>query len=235
MTLALVDGNRGAGAPAPTGLFAARPRRERRTAALAMGAPLTASFVGLLLLGRAEVAGGGTEAGAHPGLPGGDAAGGALLGALEERLAVCGDTSDMGGPIRILSVAFLDAAGGPLERALSGQPLVIEIRYAAFAPIDDPMIGIGIHEPGGLMLAAPNTSASGVALGRVEGAGSVKLAIDVLPLTPGVYPVSVSAMDRSGGTLYDYHDRRHLLRVEDPHGAEVLGRIRLAARWEVGD
>ena len=95
------------------------------------------------------------------------------------------------------------------------------------------MFGIGIHDPGGLLLAAPNTSASRVAVGTVAGEGVARLAITALPLTPGVYPISVSAMSRSGDQLFDYHDRRYLLRVIDPGGTEVLGRLRLDGRWQI--
>ncbi|MFN7951974.1 MAG: ABC transporter ATP-binding protein [bacterium] len=137
------------------------------------------------------------------------------------------------GPLRITGVRFLDGRGRPIEATESGAPLAIELAFEASEPIETPMFGVGIHEPGGLLLAAPNTSASGAAVGTIRGAGVVRLAIAALPFTPGVYPVSVSAMSRSGERLFDYHDQRYRLRVIDPGGTELLGRVRLAASWSV--
>ncbi|MBK7975790.1 MAG: ABC transporter ATP-binding protein [Deltaproteobacteria bacterium] len=137
------------------------------------------------------------------------------------------------GPLRIHAVRFLDASGAAIEEVVSGAPLTIELAFEAAEPLDSPMFGVGLHEPGGLLLAAPNTSASRAEVGTVRGRGVVLLEVESLPLTAGVYPVSVSAMSRAGDQMFDYHDRRYRLRVVDPGGAEVLGRIRLPTRWTV--
>ncbi len=161
---------------------------------------------------------------------------GAWLGEAEERVLAAvtdGAGAAPSGPLRITGVRFLDCDGRAVDSVASGAPLVIELAFEASEALEAPMFGVGIHEPGGLLLAAPNTSASGATLGTIRGAGVVKLVIAALPFTPGVYPVSVSAMSRSGERLFDYHDQRYRLRVIDPGGTEILGRVRLAASWSI--
>lgn len=167
----------------------------------------------------------------------GDAGELAWLTAAEERLLGDAAAEAAGaagnGPLAIRGVRFLDGRGAAVTEVASGAPLTIELAFEAREELDSPMFGVGLHEPGGLLLAAPNTSASRAEVGRVRGRGVVLLEVESLPLTAGVYPVSVSAMSRAGDRMFDYHDRRYRLRVVDPGGAEVLGRVRLPIRWTV--
>jgi hypothetical protein len=156
-----------------------------------------------------------------------------LIEAEDRIAAVGGADAAHGGALRILDVRVLDAAGAVVESVASGADVTIELRYQAAEPVESPMFGVGIHEPGGLLLAAPNSSASRTAVGSVSGEGIARLTIAALPLTPGVYPLSVSAMSHSGERLFDYHDRRYRLRVVAGGALEILGRVRLDVTWDV--
>jgi len=138
------------------------------------------------------------------------------------------------GGVAVTEVRFLDADGRASTTLHGGRPATIELDYELHAPIDDVVFGIAIHRAdNGVLVHGQNTT--NVPLERpLPRSGTMRLAIEDLPLLKGPYQLTVAAHDSSGTTTYDWHEREHGFQVMD--SGRTLGQSGLAylpGQWSV--
>jgi ABC-type polysaccharide/polyol phosphate transport system ATPase subunit len=112
------------------------------------------------------------------------------------------------------------------------EPLTLRLHYKTTEPIERPAFGIAIYrEDNSVLVTGPNSRASGLAIDRIEGEGTVDYGIDRLPLLPGRYLLSASIYDHDLITPYDHRDRFMTLVVVEGGTLERFGVIEMAAQW----
>lgn len=135
------------------------------------------------------------------------------------------------GEIRITAVELLDGAGHPRHAALTGEPLVVRLRYAADRDVPDAVFGIGIHAADGTHVTGPNTRDAGLAVDVRAGEGVVEWRAEALPLQEGPYELSAAVYDGACIHAYDHHHRRFALPVRRGGAGDRLGLVSIPARW----
>lgn len=135
------------------------------------------------------------------------------------------------GEVLITAVDVLGADGQPHAVAVTGEPATIRLFYTANVRVERPVFGIGIHRQDGVHVAGPNTRDDGLEIAAIEGDGLVTFHIPVWPLAEGTYELSASAYDWGVSEPFDYHHRRHILRVRAGHLGERHGLIHMSATW----
>lgn len=154
-------------------------------------------------------------------------------GAATEPTAGEGEAPAVAREAVIEGVELFDGDGEPTTTARSGEALVIRVRFRAFQPIDEPVVGLGFFHEGGAHLAGPNTRHGGTRLGLVTGERSVDYAFDALPLLPGTYRISAAVADWSTTHLYDHVDEGCALHVQPGSVTEQYGFVTLGGQWEL--
>ena len=153
----------------------------------------------------------------------------------EDREQVAGAGSRWGsGEARIERIELLDAAGRPVDRVHTGDPVTIRLHYAFEERIPKPVFGLAIHTVDGVHVTGPNTREAGCVPDALEGAGHVDLRVAGLLLLPGTYDVSAAVTDFA--TLHTFDFRHHAFRFDvDPgHPHETYGGIMsLNGAWKV--
>ncbi len=125
------------------------------------------------------------------------------------------------GEVRIRTLTQATMAGDDLPVQESGAPVVFRIGYESKADLSEVVFGLGFVHESGFTVAGPNSGATRFALER--GRGTVEFAVPQLSLGPGIYEVSVAAVDK--GHVYDYRDRAFELRVRGTADEPGLGRM----------
>ncbi|MBI3893597.1 MAG: ABC transporter ATP-binding protein [Candidatus Wallbacteria bacterium] len=140
------------------------------------------------------------------------------------------------GKIRIAGVQVLDGSGAAVPELASGEPVRIRIRYRAEEPVEDPIFRVQIFRNDGLWLSGTNTARGELALGKVEGEGTVTLVYESINLLDGDYFLSVGVWpDEYPSYLsrrpFDLHDRAYVMRIRSgrPEGGGI---VFSRHRWE---
>ncbi len=137
------------------------------------------------------------------------------------------------GEAEIERVEFLDAAGRAVTHVRTGDPLVVRVHLAAAEPVEQPVLGLGVHTLDGVQVSGPNLREAGLVPDRFVGRGHVDHRIPRVPLLPGTYDFSA--------LLYDYTITRALdariraFRFDVIHGdpAEEHGVVTLGGTWDL--
>ncbi|MGF1506645.1 MAG: ABC transporter ATP-binding protein [Anaerolineae bacterium] len=137
-------------------------------------------------------------------------------------------------PIRIEAVAITPEAVG------TGDPLTVRIHYRAAEPLAAPGFVVTLHDTLGMEVVRLSTlPISGFHIERIVGAGHIDLHIDSLPLTGGLYTLSLAVTRPRVDTLVAL-DRVATLRIaaRDLYGSGVLltrsrGVVPVAHRWSL--
>ncbi len=135
------------------------------------------------------------------------------------------------GDVVITAVRFLDAQGEERQTFQTGEPMIIEMAYAAHKPVDNPEFGLAIYRQDGVQVNGPNTNLAGVDMGIIEGPGVVQYHIERLPLLPARYQVSAAVHDRHTHFCYDFHKEAYAFRVAPGGSTELDGLIAMPASW----
>ncbi len=135
------------------------------------------------------------------------------------------------GDAEVIGVAFLDAQGRERHVFRTGEPWIVEIRYAAHQRIEQPVFGLAVHRNDGIHVCGPNTSFAGLDIPFIEGKGRVRYRVEALPLLEGTYDLSLSIHNRADTVMYDYHDRLHRFRVRRVGPGERYGLVSLGGVW----
>jgi lipopolysaccharide transport system ATP-binding protein len=131
------------------------------------------------------------------------------------------------GEIEIVGLRQFGPSGQPRTSALPGEPLTLEVQFIAHRPVEDPVVGLGLHHHSGAVLSGPNTRQLGLRLGSVSGPGAISFHLPALSLLPGHYTLSASVYDAQLTHAYDHRERAWPLLVSfqpglDPHGCVQL-------------
>lgn len=95
--------------------------------------------------------------------------------------------------IRIAQVLLLDDHGAEKHCFLTGEPLVIRIRYQSQTEYQNPNLSVAIERLDGLMMTCHSSKDSRIETGRIEpGDGWFDLSFETLLLGPGSYWVHVA-------------------------------------------
>lgn len=133
--------------------------------------------------------------------------------------------------LEIGTVRVLDGEGQPVAEVLSGQPVQIEIGYAAIERLVAPLFCARILRDDGLVCYDLTTEASTLSLSAIQGPGYIALYIERLDLNSGRYFVDVGCYAQDWAYAYDYHLAVCSIVV---HGNGVKDAVLNAPhRWEV--
>ncbi len=132
--------------------------------------------------------------------------------------------------IEIKEVQLLDGEGQQKQTFASGEPLVVEIHYAAPRPVERPIFGLAIHGGDGTHISGPNTRFADLEIPRVMGDGTLRYTIPEIPLLEGLYYISVASHNWDDTEMFDYHDRLYPFQVI-PSGGEQFGLFTLKGEW----
>ena len=129
-------------------------------------------------------------------------------------------------------VRLLDAAGQPADTFETGGALAVAIPYVAHRRIEKPVFGFSLKTANGLYVFGTNTQIQKHDIPFIEGAGTVRLALDPLRLMHGNYFLSLAI--HSWDHVEQFHRREDWwpFAVRNPTGA--LGMIQLDHRWSSG-
>jgi ABC-type polysaccharide/polyol phosphate transport system ATPase subunit len=136
--------------------------------------------------------------------------------------------------IEITNVRLLDETQAEQHIFYTGQALILEMDYQANGTIDSPVFGIAVHRQDGLHLTGPNTSFSGLNLGKISGSGKIIYRVPYLPLLPGKYYFSVAAVNSDDSEIFDYHDRLYTFQIDNQGRGvnEIYGAVTLKGEWQ---
>ena len=132
------------------------------------------------------------------------------------------------GVALVEEVRLLDGHGRPAGRIVSGEPVVLEMRVMAAAPLSDFVFGFGIATVSGAAVFGTNTDIDGLLPEDFSGEGRVALDIPAAALAPGVYSVDAAVHARDGAP-FDY--RRDVLRFEVTADRGAAGVWNPPRRW----
>jgi len=136
--------------------------------------------------------------------------------------------------VEINAVRILGADAQPQSVFQTGQPFSLEIDYIAHQPTPSPIFGMAIHHHDGTHITGPNSATYGLKLPVIEGSGTMRYAIPVLPLLDGLYHISVAVVNQDDTETFDYHSQRYTFRVWNTGDlVEQYGLVTLGGNWEI--
>ena len=127
---------------------------------------------------------------------------------------------------------LLDGQGQPGSVMSTFEPMTVQVELTAHSPLQDVVVGIGIHSLAGTHVWGSNTKRNGQLIGRLDGPASVELAIPSLPLLEGVYDLTVALTDHTEVHPYDYWDKRIRFEVRQ-YRAYDAGLVHIPGAWSV--
>jgi lipopolysaccharide transport system ATP-binding protein len=134
--------------------------------------------------------------------------------------------------MQITAVRLLNTKGNPIQELCSGEPLKIEIEYAAPRAIPSPVFGVMITREDDLVCYDTSTIASGQLLPTLQGQGRITLQIERLDLNGGQYYVNVGVYEPNDNYAYDYHWHVYTLRILQPN-SYAQGVMYLPHAWKL--
>jgi hypothetical protein len=125
------------------------------------------------------------------------------------------------------------------HRGESNEPLVygataaLEVEYEVVGPVVDPVLGITFENANGQTLGGLTSRFAGLKLDVSQPRGTVRLVLDPVIFTRGLYKLSVSLQDERLQRFYDVWSRSTTFSVEGPSLAsrEVSGHVIYPHRW----
>ena len=133
--------------------------------------------------------------------------------------------------LTIGAVRVLDRDGQPAAEVESGEPIQIEIDYAATTRIVAPIFCSRILREDGLVCYDLSTQNSTLSLSAIQGPGRIALYIDRLDLNSGRYVVDVGCYAQDWAYAYDYHVAECSLVVHGDGLREAV--LNAPHRWEI--
>ncbi len=133
--------------------------------------------------------------------------------------------------VEITRVQLIDGRGHETPVFQTGETLTLRIHYEAHHPVTDPVFGLAIHHASGFHINGPNTRFGGLALGTIQGKGSIDYTIDELPLLVGDYVFTVAVYDSTLTQPFDHHQMMYPFVVQTNTIGERWGSFYIPARW----
>jgi ABC-2 type transport system ATP-binding protein len=132
------------------------------------------------------------------------------------------------GEAQITKVEMLGADGTATTRAHTGDQVTFRVHFDTSRPVDKPVFGLALETIEGLYVWAHHSRDGNMVPDRIEGPGSIDLAVPSLPLQANTYDLNASIVDYTTTHTYDF--RRSCYRFDvlnrTPHesgGVAVLG------------
>jgi ABC-type polysaccharide/polyol phosphate transport system ATPase subunit len=143
-------------------------------------------------------------------------------------------TLDSSAPIRIGSIMVQNHRGEPGEPLVYGARAIIEVQYEVTGPVTDPVIGITFENVNGHALGGLTSRLDGVKLDVTHPTGVVRLVLDPVIFTRGMYKLTVSVLDERIQRFYDFRSHAMSFSVDGPSLAtrEVSGHVVYPHHWE---
>ena len=135
--------------------------------------------------------------------------------------------------VAIEAVEFIGPGGAAEEAVVTGDRVVIRIRYVTRSELMNPIFGLLVHHESGIDVAGTHTQAAGVKVGRVAGRGHIDFVVDRLSLMPGVYLVTTGISDDHGVRTLAQREKADVLRVQPRLGTRPWGLVELEGHWGV--
>ena len=130
-----------------------------------------------------------------------------------ERIELANGSSRWGsGEVQLTRLEVLDRAGVPTTRVQTKDMITIRMHFAAAKPVDKPVFGLAIETIAGVYAWAYHSRDGQFVPDRIEGTGSVDLAIPRLLLQGGTYDIIGSIVDYTCTHTYDF--LRNSLRID---------------------
>ncbi len=135
-----------------------------------------------------------------------------------------------GGAV-IEQMQLLGRDGLPRSRFHTGEPVTVRMHYRFDRPIERPVFGYAIESLDGVYLWAQNSRHGRYVPERLEGRGSVDLAVPSLALQPGTFDLTASIVDYQLAQQFDFW--KHCLRFDVEHAGtlESGGYVALRGTW----
>jgi ABC-2 type transport system ATP-binding protein len=135
--------------------------------------------------------------------------------AAEESRGQSADVAALGtGRVTIAQVTAGDADGQPVRTIRSGDPLRLSFRVETGAPLDDWIVGVALEDSAGQVVWGSNSDMQGVVLPDLPaGAHDVAVSFPEVPLTEGVFQVTVAVADTGNRTVFHRVNRVATFRV----------------------
>jgi ABC-type polysaccharide/polyol phosphate transport system ATPase subunit len=130
----------------------------------------------------------------------------------------------------IVEVTFRDTDGREAATFISGQPLLVDIRYRAHQRLEKPVFGFSLKTGNGFYIYGSNTQIQGVDIPFIHGEGTVRLRLDPLNLMQGNFFLSLSIY--SWDHAVQYHRREDWYPFAVKNAGQDLGVFRLSTTWE---
>jgi ABC-type polysaccharide/polyol phosphate transport system ATPase subunit len=118
-----------------------------------------------------------------------------------------------GREIEITGVRLLDDRGRERHVYVPGETLTVALSFRAEKPLEDFVFGFGLFTADGVNVYGTNTHIEEFKAKRIQGEGSLSLALSDLALVEGTYLIDV-AVHKKDGTPYDYLRGFHSFRVK---------------------
>jgi ABC-type polysaccharide/polyol phosphate transport system ATPase subunit len=147
----------------------------------------------------------------------------------ENEMMTAGNDTITGREAEILGVKFLDRDGLEVDSLATGQPLVAQIEYRAYQPIEDPVFELFFYSADDRLHTHYTTALTGERMSQLHGHGMIEIAVDEFGLTPGVFKIDASLARRGAIAPYDWKPRQYLLKVLP--GKKVRGMFYSPHRW----
>jgi lipopolysaccharide transport system ATP-binding protein len=137
------------------------------------------------------------------------------------------------GASEILSVALLNASGGPVESVASGEPVTVRVRSKFHQLTQDPMVGILIRTRIGMDVYGTNTRIEHAPLGDFQPGDELEVDFRIeCWLTPQSYTLTV-ATQNADGSSHDWLDDAIAFEVVDSRVAAGVANLRAKVEWRV--
>ncbi len=138
------------------------------------------------------------------------------------------------GEAVIEHIEVLDGQGQPTTRLHTGDPMTVRVHYHALESIPSPVFGLAIFSLDGVLVTGPNSREAGVVCEKIDGRGTVDLAVGRTMLLPGTYDISASIYDNAVTHPFDFRQRAFRFDVEPGTPHETFGGLMsLGGTWEV--
>jgi ABC-type polysaccharide/polyol phosphate transport system ATPase subunit len=137
------------------------------------------------------------------------------------------------GSVRFESIRLLDGSGAEHRNFDPDHPMTMAFRLVAARPVDDLVVGIGIHRSDGAVIGGTNTFIDRLSLPDLNGGEElvIEYRMDRMPLLTGTYRLTVAAHNGVGSVTYDRMEQAVEFAVTDTRGR--AGIFELGGRWEL--
>jgi len=134
------------------------------------------------------------------------------------------------GEARIAGVRFLDGGGAQVERVAWGSPVTAEVSFSAMKKIDNPVFGFALSDSAGRLIYGNNTQIEGFHIPFIEGEGRIRLVLDGVPMSSGLYLWSFSI--HSSDHKVNYHRADNCFPLEVESEKQFEGLCHVPCHWE---